>query len=138
MSKPTELHKIEGTYRPDRHSTDIKAPMMVRMPKPPEGMSEAAAVWWRKKVLDLKEMGLLVRSDLELLAVYCNLLADIDDARRNLNNSLTLEVRAKWTKLHNDALKYAYQLNTALGQNPLSRTKIRVEKQGDPNPFDDI
>jgi P27 family predicted phage terminase small subunit len=138
MSKTAELHKIDGTFRSDRHSDDIKAPMMARMPKPPDGMSAAAAEWWKKKVLDLKDMGLLYRSDLELLAVYCNLLADLDHARAQVDSALSADVRLKWTKAYNETWKVCSQVNSALGQSPLSRTKIKVERKKEVDPLDEI
>jgi phage terminase small subunit len=138
VSKPAELHKIEGTYRSDRHSDDIQAPMMVRMPKPPDGMSEVAAEWWKKKVLDLKDMGLLYRSDLELLSVYCNLLADLDHARRQVDGALNTEVRLKWSKAYNETWKVCSQVNSALGQSPLARTRIKIERRKEADPLDDI
>lgn len=138
MSKPTEIHKLEGTFRGDRHSDDVKAPMMSRMPKPPEGMKEAAAEWWRKKCIDLKEMGMLYRSDLEVLAQYCNLLADIDLARGKMDIAFSAEERLKWMKVHNEALKFALAMTKEFGFTPLSRTKIKLAPVEEKDAFDNL
>lgn len=138
MSKPAEIHKIEGTFRGDRHSDDIKAPMMSRMPKPPEGMSDAAVEWWKKKCIDLRDMGMLYRSDLEVLAHYCNLLADIDHARSLMNISFSGEERLKWLKYHNEALKFALPLTKEFGFTPLARTKIKLAGAEEKDAFDNL
>lgn len=138
MSKPAEIHKLEGTFRTDRHSDDIKAPMMSRMPKPPESMSDAAAEWWRKKCIDLREMGMLYRSDLEVLGHYCNLLADIDMAREKMNTSFSFDEKLKWMKLHNEALKFALPMTKEFGFTPLSRTKIKLSPVEEKDAFDNL
>jgi P27 family predicted phage terminase small subunit len=138
MSKPAEIHKLEGTFRKDRHSDDVKAPMMGEMPTAPLNMSDEAAEWWRKKCIDLQQMGMLYRSDLELLANYCNLLADIDDARKRINESATGDDRLKWLKYHNEALKYALPMTKEFGFTPLARTKIKLNKTEEPDDFDKL
>jgi len=138
MSKPTEVHKIDGTFRKDRHSDDIKAPMMPEMPPPPEDMGDRAAVYWRKKCIDLQQMGMLYRSDLEMLSSYCNLLADIDDARRMIRRSVSAGQRQKWLRYHNEALKFALPMTKEFGFTPLSRTKIKLPAQEEKDEFDNL
>lgn len=140
-AKPTGIHKLNGTYRPDRHSDDITAPMIGGMPDAPATMSDDAREWWRIKVIDLKDMGLLYRCDMELLAKYCNLLADMDDARRKINASTggaDVGSRLKLLRYHNEALKYAILMAREFGFSPLARTKIHVSAKETKDAFDEL
>jgi P27 family predicted phage terminase small subunit len=140
MAKPAEIHKLNGTLR-SYHSQDIKAPMIGGMPDAPRTMSEQAREWWRIKVIDLQDMGLLYRCDMELLAKYCNLLADMDDARTKINASASgtdVGSRLKLLRYHNEALRYAILMAREFGFSPLARTKIRIASQKEKDAFDEI
>lgn len=135
MSKPAAVHRLNGTYRKDRHGGQVEAPMIGGMPDAPEAMNERARYWWSIKVIDLKDMGLLYRCDMEMLEKYCQLLAEMDAARTIMNeltNSRADEtLRDKLIRRHNEALRYALLMVREFGFTPLARTKL---KAGDTKP----
>ena len=47
-SKPLELHRKEGTFRPDRHDRTIKLPglPLAEVPPPPEGLGDEGRRRW--------------------------------------------------------------------------------------------
>lgn len=140
LSKSTAVHKLNGTYKPARHAGRINAPMIGGMPDAPETMSDQARAWWRVKVIDLKDMGLLYRCDTDMLEKYCNLLVDMDDARAKINElTATSDVGARYRLLryHNEALRYALLMAREFGFTPLARTRLKSgEDKEELNEFD--
>ena len=70
--KPTALKKLQGTYRPDRASSDEPHPPVPDgVPYVPRHLNAKAKAEWRRIVGILLELGLYTEFDRAALAIYC-------------------------------------------------------------------
>lgn len=105
-----------------------------RIPEPPQGMSDAAAGYWKKKCQDLKDMGKLSNNVLESLEAYCNHLADMQKAREWMDKAWGQDVFVKYQKVYIEANKQQIALAREFGFTPVSAKKFPKgkEKKKDP------
>jgi P27 family predicted phage terminase small subunit len=73
--KPIQLHRIEGTFRPDRHDSRVEpeAPGSLNGVRPPSWMSRRHRQLWREILADAPH-ALLRRIDRQLLVNYVELV----------------------------------------------------------------
>tara|TARA_R100000541_G_scaffold243_2_gene915 strand:- start:572 stop:952 length:381 start_codon:yes stop_codon:yes gene_type:complete len=70
--KSVELHKLEGTYRKDRHDQYVSEdPAKGGFPPCPEHLTGAAAIKWLE--LEAQDIGVIRAIDAGSLEVYCTL-----------------------------------------------------------------
>jgi P27 family predicted phage terminase small subunit len=62
-------HRLQGTYRADRHAEQEVRP--VKAPTPPDDLPEPARAKWVELAALLAEAGVLTGLDVDLLGVYC-------------------------------------------------------------------
>jgi phage terminase small subunit len=132
--------KIEGNYKGDNQDSVDPAPMMARVPQPPEGMNEIAAEFWRKKCIHLKQIGRLHAIDLDALECVANLYSDVRKTRQNMDSVWGTDMYLKHQKSHNEAFKLFMSAAKEFGFTPASRGKIKgvVEKKEEESEFDKI
>lgn len=73
--KPVRIHRLDGTYRPDRHGgrdEPVASGLLTEM-QPPAWMSERQREIWREILADAPR-GLLRRIDHQLLVNYVELI----------------------------------------------------------------
>lgn len=144
--KPAAIHKLEGTYRPDRHKGDelFEVSKLVC----PAWLDGAARRCWRDLAPLLAGAAVLTRGDriaLELLAKAYEEWRAADAAIAEFGGSLTYttttasgaEVRRPLPEV---AIRQAawHQVMAALGLfglHPLSRAKIKKQAQEDEDPL---
>ena len=81
--KPVAVHKLQGTYRPDRHRVGIQPPEQV--PACPDWLGPVGKQTWESTVDTLREVpGLLTRLDGDMLALYCEAWEEFRDAREQI------------------------------------------------------
>jgi phage terminase small subunit len=71
-SKPTALHRLEGTFRPDRANPREPKPRLGRL-VPPRWLIGEGLREWKRIAPDLEATGVAAPIDRSLLAVYCAL-----------------------------------------------------------------
>jgi phage terminase small subunit len=73
--KPIQLHRIEGTFRPDRDDSRVEpeAPGLLNKVRPPTWMSKRQRQLWSEILADAS-YGLLRRIDRQLLVNYVELV----------------------------------------------------------------
>lgn len=69
--KPTELHKLAGTYRPDRTSAHEPEPRAGRVIMPRGVLSPSARKMWRAWAPELQRLGLLTPLDAPMFTLTC-------------------------------------------------------------------
>ena len=76
--KPTELHKIDGTYQPVRHADRKEFELLREVPDCPFKDSRRST-YWNHFCGKLITTGLLTVQHLDSVEMICNLRADLDD-----------------------------------------------------------
>ncbi len=120
--KPSNVHKLHGTFRPDRHGDDPD--IEIGAPIKPEWLSAAASAEWDRSVPIMEGAGYLSVNDQMPLALYCELVADFQADPKGFPAARLTQLRL---------------LMGELGMTPASRAKITVKKTDKPsNPFGDL
>jgi phage terminase small subunit len=116
---------LNGGLPTDKASLSDPAPMMARAPQPPDGMTEVAQEFWRKKCIHLRQIGRLHAIDLDALECLANLYADVCKTRQKMDNTLNDDLYLKYQKSHLEALKQFKDLSRDFGFTPASRGKLK-------------
>lgn len=138
--KPTELHLLEGTFRPDRHGARPVAPgpglfpeLDREIPKPPANLQGAALTIWTETVRELEKLGTLDSADRGILALYCEARAELGWAMNKVRREgRIVPTAAGGQKPHPAmAIKNAASLRCAryaaeLGLTPVARARLRL------------
>ena len=128
MTKQIELHKIQGTYREDRHGG--RPELESGIPAPPPYMSDVARVEWLRVSEELHAVGLLTMPDRAAMEAYCENYAQYVEAYQQLQQEeLVIETPSgkkqnPLIKICKDAQQKIYQFTKEFGMTTLSRSKI--------------
>lgn len=96
--KPRALHERAGTYREDRHGGGL--PLGAgSVPSPPSGMTKEALTNWRRLAPLLANLGLLSARFRDVLALYCETLAEFWQHKRTLQKEGFTIVAGNQTKI---------------------------------------
>ena len=125
---PASIHKRRGTYRKDRHDgPTIKG----NVPKPPAGISRGAAAVWKAHAKELADADLLCDRFREPFAQWCELVAEIWEHKRTINEEGTLvETITGNVAPHpsvgmlNRARELMFKLSKQFGLNPSATTGL--------------
>lgn len=141
--KPTRLHVIEGTFRPDRAPKKEVAPRPVRSTDPPEDLDRYARKFWTENAPIIQRLGLLTEADLPSWRSLC--LASSRYERAN--------VRLRWIyqkrKASHDEIRQEEisveraefslrQLWAEFGMTPAARSRLDVYAPPPENEEDDF
>lgn len=112
--KPTVLHKLEGTYRPDRHrKRRAQEPMPEgALKEPPQSLTADEQAEWQY-VIRHAPIGLLTKLDRDLLVLWCQ--ATVQSWRAETLNELV--------KAGNLMLR----VSDRLGFSPAARPQIKID-----------
>jgi P27 family predicted phage terminase small subunit len=140
--KPTALHLVQGTARPDRINSREPKPRRKR-PRCPSHLTDGAKLQWRHFAQLLDAMGVLTEADGPALAALAETADDLIVARRALaaRDGLTYEAEngmvRVWpeVRLVNDATKRLASWLARFGMTPADRSKVSVAgKTADEDP----
>jgi P27 family predicted phage terminase small subunit len=132
--KPTDLKKIEGTFRADRN---LEQPMLVELsvgvPQPPAHLNKLGYEYWDITCKELLNNNLLAGADLGLVAGYCNELglykAACEMTEKEgvvIANRFGDQCVNPWYSVRSAALKQATQMGQLFGITPSARAKIET------------
>ena len=149
--KPTALKQLEGN--PGKRALNHEEPQPDKVaPEMPKGMAKAAQREYKRMVPKLLKLGLLSEIDGKALASYCDAVAIIEAARRELKehgqyyvshyadkdgNLVVGEIKtnpAVNDLLKATAMKKSFEIE--FGLTPASRAKLKVEKPPEVDPLD--
>lgn len=143
--KPTVLHVIDGTARPDRQNRREPKPKPTTRPVCPRHLDEVAKNEWRRVVPELVQLGVLARIDTATLAAYCQNFSRWVAAERELekHGGLTYVSDTGMIRKH-PAVSIAHDAMTAMkgfaaeyGLTPASRARVHGVKDGEEDEGDD-
>lgn len=132
--KPTRLHVLEGTDRPDRDNpAEPKPDPAPKREEPPSWLSKGARPWWRRIRPILVRMQVLTSADTVALGLLCDALAFYVEARaRMLDEGMTPElIRATDVWWHRSKV-----MLTEFGKTPAARAKVSAADAGPVDPLE--
>lgn len=152
---PTAVKKLRGNPGKRKLSKDEPTPAAVDPVMPP-GLSEAAQAEWKDILPILRDMKVLTAADAKALAGYCHNFARWMEAEEEVKRlGIIIEEPIMGGPADDrEVVGYKYKNNPALrtsmdaqrqmksflvefGMTPASRTRIRIEKPAEPDPFED-
>jgi P27 family predicted phage terminase small subunit len=160
--EPTNLHILKGTYRAERHSQSAEALSSSddSLLKPPSWLKADAKKEWRNESKEAIKAGILTHSDRSAFADLCILQARVKRAYEDMHKfseSIRKKAEAKggvwefdmlmpptqtgyfsqnpFIPIYNKALTELNKMRAEFGMTPSSRTRIKVDKASDDNPF---
>jgi P27 family predicted phage terminase small subunit len=132
--KPIATHKLDGTYRKDRHGSTEVIALPTSTPEPPEHLDAESLAEWHRLVSELVRLGTLHRIDRVLLATFCQLWSRLVAAEKGISeHGLIIKGTtgaAQISPFYSVAIRTAKELRSIaaeLGLSPTSRTRLRVE-----------
>ncbi|MEY2654281.1 MAG: hypothetical protein RLZZ524_1309 [Pseudomonadota bacterium] len=135
--KPSALKLVTGTERADRRNGNEPEPMLLNDLEPPAHLQPASASVWRDLAPKLRRAQVLTEMDVLALEVLCDYVADYRQARRERAGSLVV-LSSKGSQMLDQLLiaeqacaKRAEVLMSRFGMDPVSRSRVMVEPQGD-------
>ena len=142
--KPLTLHRLDGTFRRDRHQTKPRKPIVP--PRPPTWLSPVAKAEWKRVTRDLARLGIIHPVlDVTILACYCSTYSLWRDATAQVTaEGMTYKTDAGLVKRHPgvaiaaQAARDLLSFGAELGLSPISRTKLRVDEGAALDPDDDF
>jgi len=118
--KPTELLKLEGGYRADRHGERKMEPQPTGTPQKPDNLSEDASRHWDEIAPGLIETGVATVADGPALVRLCQFWAECCEAERAEPHDRKRLLRM--AAAHKEWLVLAVKF----GLTPVDRAKIGV------------
>lgn len=140
--KPTALHKLHGTERPGRSSTDEPKPRALTRDDPPMTLEREGAELWRDMVAELRQLGMLTQVDRAALAAYCAAFGRLAEARRQMRRSGGAVVKSSdgtlrlspWFRIEKAASETLTRLAIEFGFTPASRPRLGRPARGGDDP----
>src|SRR5574337_42546 len=150
--KPTAIKELEGNPGKRPLNRDEPQPNKVA-PEMPKGMAKAAQREWRRIVPKLLKLGLLSEIDGKSLSSYCDAVAIIEAARKQIKEHRQYYVSHYEFKgeivvgeiktnpavadlLKATAMKKSFEIE--FGLTPASRTKFKVDKGPAVDPLEEL
>mgnify|MGYP001190139171 CR=1 FL=1 len=149
-NKPTELKKLEGTYRKDRAPKNEMQPGKLDIvPEAPDYFDDIASSTWHQKATELCNMGILSTIDLDMLAKYCEAISIATNAAIKLKTEpLILKTKNKSGAVYHqknplitiwkDAVAEANRIAGQFGFTPSARAKISIPDIKQEDPFEKL
>lgn len=139
--KPTHLHVIDGTARPDRMAKRKREPKPKPAARPvcPSHLDQVARNEWRRVVPELVQIGVIARIDTATLAAYCQAYSRWVKAELELqaHGGLTFTLESGSIRQH-PAVKIASEAMAQMrtfaqeyGLTPASRARVQAHIDGE-------
>lgn len=131
--KPTEQHRLDGTYRADRHGSAGASVDAAGVPTKPRGLKGEGEKLWKRVVPGLVSSGVARACDTDCLVSLCEWWAryvrfalmldsaDLDTDPKDLS---------RYTRLASQCWGEFARLAGKFGLTPADRVKLRVEAAG--------
>ena len=129
--KPTALHRLQGTYRKDRHGGGLEVPPGGRRPRRPRWLTGHAREAWDRLAPDLHAAGVLTELDVGLLSCLCTMISRQRNALAILDREGSFYTNARGRLVQHPAARIANQaaadilsLACEFGMTPRSRSAM--------------
>lgn len=120
------------------------APRLAReMPAAPAILKGQGLIEWRRVTKVLDEMGLITRADVDVVALYCQTVAQWKDSTKHVQDEGAVIMTKSGYPIQNPHLSVAnrcsrdmQRLQSELGLTPSARTRLVVQEDDVPDPYD--
>jgi P27 family predicted phage terminase small subunit len=134
---PTALKLVKGTDRKGRSNGNEPEPMLLNDLKPPKHLAPRSAVVWTSLAPMLRRLQVLTEADVISLEMLCDAVADYRHAREQCGDDFVAisskgsQMVSQWLVAKQMSSKRAESFMSRFGMDPVSRSKVMVEPQGD-------
>lgn len=135
--KPAVLKLIGGTDRKDRRNDLEPEPALLQDLTPPEGLTPDSAEVWTQLAPVLRRMQVLTEADVTQFELLCDTLADYRAVRAIRGDQFVIpgskggQMLSQYLVAQQMLSKRAQALMSSFGLDPVSRSRIMVNPQGD-------
>jgi len=135
--KPSSLKLVTGTARADRANGNEPEPQLLEDLTPPAHLAERSAAVWRELAPMLRRIQLLTEADVIAFEMLCDSVADYRFAREKRGDDFVTrshkgsQMLDQWLVAQQACGKRAEVLMGRFGMDPVSRSKVMVNPQGD-------
>ncbi len=143
----TQIKKLQGTYRKDRHGDGPVAFTPVVKVSVPRHLSKSARKEWKVITQELIKANMLQSVDLTVLAAYCQEIADYWELRQFITENGRTFIspnghlcQRPQVSMMGKSLERAMKIGLRFGITPVAREKIRIRTPngGKPDPTDGL
>ena len=135
--KPTALKLVDGTARADRANGNEPEPQLLADLTPPAHLSERSAKVWNELAPMLRRIQLLTEADTVAFEMLCDAVAGYRFARETRGDDMVTyshkgsQMLDQWLVAQQACGKRAETLMGRFGMDPVSRSRVMVQPQGD-------
>jgi len=133
--KPVPLKLVDGTFRADRAPGRLVQPR-VEIPAPPERLRAVALAEWDRITVELAKLGLIALIDRAQLVIYCDAVADYEEAREEIDRTGYLQTTPTGYQALSGAAVKARQaaaiiekFGALFGMTPAARARVAASPQ---------
>lgn len=137
LPKPSAKKRMEGTDRADRRNGNEPEPDLLADISPPSHLAPECAAVWRQVAPLLRRIGVLTVVDVIALEMLCDAVADYRKTRALRGDDFVV-ASAKGNDMLNQlhvamamSSKRAESFMARFGMDPVSRSRLMVDPQGD-------
>lgn len=141
-AKSVAQHKLDGTYRADRHANTLAADALKKAPKPPAHLSKQEASAWKRITANLVEIGVLCPIDLPQIERYFEIRRNYEIARDGLekmgllivqegSQGQTREITNPMFGIMMECHRRMLEIEEKYGFSPTGRRKITIDPSSD-------
>ena len=152
-AKPIALHKLEGTFRKDRHG-EANAPQPM-LPDPPQYLTDTARAEWERAGQELLAQGLMTALSSAAFEVYVTAKAQLALAGWHLKREGSVRydrgsppdedgyqergpkwITSPWVAIHRSAQEMVLKAQREFGMSPAGWSKVSPSKPEELDPLD--
>ena len=134
---PTSLKLVNGTNRADRANGNEPEPQLLADLTPPAHLAPRSAKVWAELAPMLRRIQLLTEADTVAFEMLCDAVADYRFARETRGDHMVTfshkgsQMLDQWLVAQQACGKRAETLMGRFGMDPVSRSRVMVQPQGD-------
>ena len=135
--KPSALKLVEGNPGKRAVSSGEPEPLLLNDLAPPAHLSERSAAVWIQLAPMLRRLQVLTEADVIALEMLCDSVADYRHAREQCGDDFVAisskgsQMVSQWLVAKQMSSKRAEAFMAKFGMDPVSRTKVMIDPQGD-------
>lgn len=142
--KSIQQHKLDGTYRHDRHDNTVEGDPLMILPDVPDRLTGRSRKEFTKLGNILVDKGILTDLDLHLFEMYCSQFLIIDKAYKELKDKgVMLEgsrgmIKSPAFGVLKESIELQNRISAKFGFTPVDRAGIKLQTNVDLDPLEEV